>query len=85
MSELDELGDIADQCAISVHGLAGQHTGKKPFQVPCASQDHLKPPNIRFYCDAKGRKRYVCTLCEKVRKKRRRRGRPTYGMQGYPL
>lgn len=81
MSEIDDLGEIADQCAISVHGAGARLTGKKPFQVPCASQDHLKPPHIRFYTDRRGRRRYVCRLCEKVRKK----AKPTYNLQGYPL
>ena len=81
MSELDDLGEIADQCAISSHGLSAHHLGRKPFQVPCASQDHLKPPNIRFYTDSRGRRRYTCKLCDRVR----RRKRPPNSIQGYPL
>lgn len=81
-TDLEELGDIADQCAISVHGLSPlRHVGKKPFLVPCASQDHLKPPNIRFYTDSRGRRRYTCRLCDKAR----RRKRPPDSIRGYPL
>ena len=82
MSDLDDLGDIADQMhfGTSRDGLSHKNVGAPP-QVPCGSVMHLKPPNIRAYTDAKGRKRYICRLCDKARRRRR----PSYSAQGYPL
>lgn len=83
MTELEELGEIADQCAIGRElSLRNPARGGRPFLPRCGSPDHMQPPNIRRYTDGKGRKRTVCTLCDKARRKAKH---PTYNLQGYPL
>jgi len=87
MSELDDLGDIADQMSASVHGFRmglspARGPGRTP-QVACGSDQHMKPPNIRFYKDPSGRRRNTCKLCDKVRGRRRRKS--GYSAEGYPL
>lgn len=82
MSDLDDLGDIADQTAFgrgrSRHGAPSR--GHRPHLARCNSPDHMKGENIRIYA-VKGKKtRAVCKLCDKARKQK-----TTYSAQGYPL
>lgn len=49
MSEIDDLGDIADQCSLSTSGLGllAKHNRKKPHMARCGSPEHMKGPNVR--------------------------------------
>lgn len=85
MSALDDLGDIADQCAYgtSQGGLAQRNIGKKPATMRCGSPDHMKGENIRVYRRSKnGKLRTVCRLCDRLR---RGGGKARYGALEYPL
>lgn len=83
MSDIDDLGEIADQCAVSTTG-AGlvRRPGQKPSHIRCGSPDHMKPGFTRLYRAKPGGKfRTVCKLCDKAR----RQSKSTYSAQGYPL
>ncbi len=82
---MSEIDDLEDWLAILTPS-TGAPIGRPP-QVACGSDQHLKPPNIRFYMDGR-RRRHLCKLCESVRRRekaKRRKARPTYNMQDYPL
>jgi hypothetical protein len=84
MSEIDDLGEIADQCAMSASGLSLGvfKQGHRPRQIRCGSPAHMSGENVRIYRAGKnGKLRTICKLCDKARKS----GRPTDSAQGYPL
>lgn len=69
MSELEDLGDIADACALGteLHAqpIYGAH---RPARSRCGSPDHMRGQNLRVY--RKGNKiRTVCKLCDKLRRR----------------
>lgn len=83
MSDIEDLGDIADQCAYGTGqgGLAQRCIGKKPQLKRCGSPDHMKGENIRVFRKGKnGKWRTACKLCEAAR-----RSKPAYGALEYPL
>jgi hypothetical protein len=84
MSELDDLGEIADASAFGTGGALskfGVCRGGRNRAARCGSPDHMKGDNIRVYRKGKnGKLRTVCKLCDAARRKK-----PTYGAEGYPL
>lgn len=73
MSELDDLGDIADASTFGVGGTLskfGACRGGRHRNARCGSPDHMKGDNIRVYRKGKnGKLRTVCKLCDAVRRK----------------
>lgn len=81
MSDLDDLGDIADQCHFGGGQLVGRQVALRPRPPMCNSPDHMAPGNVRLYRKGRnGKFRTVCKLCDAVRKPR-----PRYSADGYPL
>ncbi len=83
MSDLDDLGDIADQLSFGTGrgGLSPRNIGRRPHIAVCNSPDHMKGSNVRLFRKRAGGKFHrACKLCEQLR-----REKATYSAQGYPL
>jgi len=72
VTDLEELGEIADQMAVGHSGLSMKHIGKRPAMRCCGSPDHMKGANVRtFRNTATGKVRRSCRLCEQLRRRSR--------------
>lgn len=75
MSDLEDLGEIAEQTAFGTGRMPKGHHSHRPAARPrCGSPDHLEGKNIRISRKKNGRVRLLCRLCDR---ERRRKANPT--------